>query len=192
MKKRVILLIVLCAICLTGFAQAISYPPFERQEIAHEIAVLARKIGLPEDDPIIKRAQQVWWDANDQFCYDRDIIATVVYNEAWGGCSMRHRELVAAVVLNRVESDRFPSTVYDVVTQPRQYRAAYANPNSFYGRRARADAYAWKTCQEIATKALRGEVECPANVVFQANFRQGTGIYEIHKTSYSTSYFCYL
>lgn len=33
-----------------------------RQEKAHEIAELARAIGLPETDPIIKRAQELWWD----------------------------------------------------------------------------------------------------------------------------------
>ena len=33
-----------------------------RQNKAHEIAEMARSIGLPEDDPIIKRAQEIWWE----------------------------------------------------------------------------------------------------------------------------------
>lgn len=120
-----------------------------------------------------------------------DILATVIYNEAWGGCTTRHRELVAAVVMNRVHSDLFPNTIYEVVCQPNQYSTAYADPWSYEGQNARSNAENWATCQEIAMKAMRGEVECPENVLFQANFVQGHGIYETCYTSYSVSYFCY-
>lgn len=33
-----------------------------KQEKAHEIAEIAREMGLPEDDPIIKRAQEIWYE----------------------------------------------------------------------------------------------------------------------------------
>ena len=33
-----------------------------RQNKAHEIAEIARSIGLPEDDPIIQRAQEIWME----------------------------------------------------------------------------------------------------------------------------------
>ena len=33
----------------------------ERQNKAHEIADMARSLGLPEDDPIIQRASEIWW-----------------------------------------------------------------------------------------------------------------------------------
>jgi hypothetical protein len=177
----------------SGSTLATTTTTLEQQKTtAHEIAEMARSIGLPENDPIIVRAKQLWEEANKQFCIDRDIIATVIFNEAWGGCSERHRELVAAVVCNRVASDKFPNTVYEVVTQPRQYIAGYVDPNSYYGRLARQNSEVWLECQRIATKALRGEIDCPSNVVFQAEFKQGSNVYEIHRTSYSTSYFCYL
>ena len=35
-----------------------------RQETVHEIAEMARQIGLPEDDPIIVRASEIWWEDN--------------------------------------------------------------------------------------------------------------------------------
>ena len=183
---------VLTGLCLfTVSAGAVSSDYTDVQNKAHEMAEMARSIGLPEDDPIIVRAKELWWEANKQFSIDRDIIATVVYNEAWYGCSDRHRELVAAVVVNRVNHPLFPNDVYDVVVQKGQYHPAYANPNSYYGKRAREDAKAWAECQRIATKALKGQIECPGNVIWQANFRQGKGVYETHYTSYSTSYFCY-
>ena len=187
MKKSIVIVLVL-ALCVCALGAA-GRP--DQKDTAHQIAELARSLNLPEDDPIIKRAQELWWEADAQEDVERDIIATVVYNEAWGGCSDRHRELVAAVVCNRVASETFPDTVYEVVTQNGQYHPAYADPGSFYGQRARADANAWAECRRIAEKALRGEVECPENVLYQANFPQGSGTYEIHRTSYSVTYFCY-
>lgn len=122
--------------------------------------------------------------------FDIDIIASVIYNEANYGTSFRHRELVAAVVVNRVHSSMYPNTVYGVVTQPMQYLGAYADYNSWYMQNAmKSDR--WSEYQEVAERALRGEIECPSNVLFQAEFKQGTGVYEIHETSYSTTYFCY-
>lgn len=168
-----------------------SMPYKTQQDQAHEIAEIARQMGLPEDDPIIVRASELWREADTDFQTDRDIIATVVYNEAWGGCTERHRELVSAVVVNRVNSDLFPDTVYDVVTQPGQYLKAYATPGSRYWNEARADPDIWAECQRIAAKVLNGEIECPENVLYQAEGTQGTGTYETAATSYSTTYFCY-
>ena len=190
MFKRKIISLVMIVLIALPFLMSFTYRPIKIQDTAHEIAELARSLGLPEDDPIIVRAKEIWWAADEQFCKDRDIIATVVYNEAGYGCSDRHMELVAAVVYNRLKSDRFPNTVYDVVVAPSQYHPAYAKDNSYYGKRAR-ESRLWSKCQEIATRALKGEIECPANVFYQANFEQGSGIYKIYETSYSTTWFCY-
>lgn len=178
--------ILLALPCLLSF----TYHQFDVRDKAHEIAQLARSIGLPEDDPIIVRAKELWLEANEQFQRDRDIIATVVYNEAGYGCSDRHMELVAAVIYNRLRSDKFPDTVYEIVTAPKQYHPLYADPDSFYSLRAQVSDK-WARCQKIATMALQGSIECPENVFYQANFEQGDGIYETHETSYSTTWFCY-
>jgi spore germination cell wall hydrolase CwlJ-like protein len=153
-------------------------------------------MGLDDSDSIIVRCKEIWNEGINLIKpvdpTDRDTIATAIYTEAWGGCSDRHRELVAAVIVNRVNSNRFPNSVSGVVNQRGQYPQGYANPNSTLGKRARQNPEIWAKCQAIATKALRGEVDCPDNVVFQAQFRQGSGVYDVHKTSYSTTYFCYL
>lgn len=186
---RIALLLTIVIFCAAGIG---AYQPQDTKDTAHEIAELARCLGLPEDDPIIVRAREIWWEADEEFCADRDIIATVVYNEAWGGCSERHRELVAAVVVNRVASELFPDSVAEVVGQKGQYHQAYVYAGSIYGQRARADAEVWAECQDIASRALLGEIECPADVLYQAEFVQGsTGVYETHETTYSTTYFCY-
>lgn len=167
------------------------YEPLIIQDSMHRIAEYARALGLPEDDPIIIRAKELWLKADKDFHRDRDIVATVVYNEAGNGCSDRHMELVAAVVYNRLMSEKFPDTIRDIVVAPKQYHPDYVDADSYYGKRARESSEKWEKCQEIATKALKGEIECPRDVYYQANFKQGKGIYEIHYTTYSTTWFCY-
>ena len=50
-----------------------------------------------------------------------------------------------------------------------------------------ATEQAYKNAQRL----LNGERFCPENVVFQANFKQGSGVYKAISTSYSTTYFSY-
>jgi spore germination cell wall hydrolase CwlJ-like protein len=54
---------------------------------------------------------------------DIELLAKIVYLEA-GNQSEEGMLAVANVVLNRVKSDKFPDTVYDVIFQPRQFQPA--------------------------------------------------------------------
>lgn len=183
---------VVLALLIIPFLISFTYRSVSVKGTATEIMQLARSIGLSEDDPIIVRAKEIWTEENnrEQFEKDRDIVATVVFNEAGYGCSDRHMELVAAVIYNRLQSDEFPNTVYEIVTAPKQYHPQYAEADSFYGKLAR-ESDVWEKCQEIASRALKGQIKCPKGIVYQANFTQGSKVYEKHKTSYSTTYFCY-
>ncbi|PKM72833.1 MAG: hypothetical protein CVU91_07340 [Firmicutes bacterium HGW-Firmicutes-16] len=188
--KKVITIILILAIAFLLLQSAVAKTSntwTDKQEQAHEIAELAREMGLAESDPIITRAKEIWDAEDTQFQLDRDIIATVIYNEAWSGCTDRHRELVAAVIMNRVKSDKFPNTVYDVVAQKGQYLIGYANGDPHFT----PPVEVREECQEIAARALHGEIDCPDNILYQAEFKQGSGVYEVCKTSYSTTYFCY-
>lgn len=221
---------------------------------AHEIAEIARFIGLSEDHPIIQRAKEIWHeedsslksnlvkekhdydekiteaekviDSNQteyvkpEFLNDQpeelsevlaepevtkytkgienytqediDYVACTVYNEGWCKTTPRHKDLIAAVIVNRVNFHKwFPNTVKEVIQQPNQYLPAYAEYGSYYMELAMNSGH-WEECCEIAERALRGEIDCPENVVFQAEFLQGDGTYEIGYTSYSTTYFCYV
>ena len=184
--------IILVIVLFSGFRAA---QP-DKAETAHIIAELARSIGLSEDHPIITECQKIWWENyenRDSDWYtdgDVDALAAVVYHEAGYGCTDRHQELVAAVVLNRVRHSDFPDTITGVITQKGQYFGADLSYEGQYMRSA-MQADVWEHCKSIAVKALRGEVDCPSDVVFQANFPQGNGIYEYGYTSYSVTYFCY-
>ena len=54
--------------------------------------------------------------------YDRQLLAEIVWHEAGSSwISQYNKAKVAAGVMNRVNDSRFPSTVYDVLTQRGQF-----------------------------------------------------------------------
>lgn len=299
-RKKFVAVIAACIaiLLLSGFVSQAVWT--SKQEGVHQIAEIAREIGLPEDDPIIVRAKIIWWEEesskegintaslkstpepdaiDEEFLKHRlaeleeqyanpekpqvldtfetakpvvdtepetepelldvpsdepepgdhsedmqedertlfgltmdeyrdlavkkytkgilnytqqdiDIIACVVFNEAGYKTTERHKELVAAVIVNRVNSPWLGDSVYEVVRWPSQYLKAYTDYNDKYMKAAMASED-WDHLCEIAEKALRGEVDIPYDVIFQAEFTQGRGIYELGETYYSTTYFCY-
>lgn len=95
-------------------------------------------------------------------------------------CSRQEQMYVGSVVLNRVHSSWFPkqNTIRQVATAKGQYACmldgnAYKTPT--------------ETNKEVAMELLKNGSVLPENVVFQALFKQGNGVYcKINKT-----YFCY-
>lgn len=128
--------------------------------------------------------------AEDAFEHDVDSTAAVIYHEAWDRTTERHKLLVGAVVYNRRNSPRFPDTVDGVIMQKNQYYHADVDRDSEYMTSAQADPEIWAECRRLARLALTGQVDCPPDVVFQANFVQGE-VYETFDTPYSTTWFCY-
>lgn len=169
----------------------------QRKVYAHEIAENARKLGMSENNYIILTAKEIWHDADDNINYlkslrwwtdyELNMLASLIYYEAGSNdCTDRHQQLVGQVVINRMNSSEFANSIYGVITQKGQY-STYKNVLSM----ASTPSKIPKRCYDNALAVLEGRVECPDNIVWQANFRQGSSIYEIHKTSYSTTYFCY-
>jgi N-acetylmuramoyl-L-alanine amidase len=52
-------------------------------------------------------------------------MCTVVSSET-GYCEDKVQKAVAHTILNRLKSDKFPNTMYEVVTQPNQYTAIHS------------------------------------------------------------------
>ena len=90
---------------------------------------------------------------------------------------------VGSVVLNRVASDAYPNTIYEVIhqTNPIQYSTA-----SYLDSQVPT-----AEVEEVTDYLLRNGSQYPENVLYQANFPQGSGTYLTLTTSYSTMYFCY-
>lgn len=78
---------------------------------------------------------------------DAELMARLVYAEARGE-SLEGKIAVAAVVLNRVRSSKFPNSIYEVIYQPGQFTPVERN---------QLPTQADETCREAVTRALQGE-----------------------------------
>ncbi|MDO4516654.1 MAG: cell wall hydrolase [Bacillota bacterium] len=177
------------------------------QAQAHQTANTLRKQGYSENSSYIQAAKSTWASAQaeiqayqklSQYTWDDiRILTTTVYHEA--GCTTEQlRQYVAQVALNRVKDSRFPNTVYGVITQRGQYSTKYATTEAAQAIKNKDAANGtnyWQTCKNSVIQAMKGKTDMPSNVIYQANFTQGSGLW---KSVYfnsgwfaSTSYFCY-
>ena len=97
-----------------------------RQNTVHEIAELARSIGLSEDDPIIVRAKEIWWEDYYISHYpinqnEVEAIAKTIWGEAGSINSKMEQAAVVWCILNRVDSEKFGNTIMSVITAPNQF-----------------------------------------------------------------------
>lgn len=107
-------------------------------------------------------------------------LSHVIQAEA-GYCERDMMIGVGSVVLNRVEHDDFPDTVYEVIHQPGQYSTV-----SYLSSQVPTEEV-----EAVTDYLLRNGSQYPEDVLYQANFPQGTGTYLTLSTDYSTMYFCY-
>ena len=168
-----------CIVLLATPAAAAEPVRTAKQIALHDAAECLRAAGYAEDSEVIRTLQEEWRREQENL----DIVARVVMGEA-GACPFEHMIAVAAVVVNRVHSPLFPSSVRDVVAQQGQYTTAYLTG---FERTNRAS-------YEAAKIALDGTDDVPDDVVWQAEFRQGTEVWweSVVDTGWyrSTTYFC--
>lgn len=170
------------AMVLTSTADAGYFDAAElRKAEAHATAEAARSRGAAEDDETIRAAQAEWWKAETAIQEELDMLGRVVYFEAGSSwLSDRHQQLVACVLLNRCADARFPATIKENVYKKGQYSCA----SRLYNKSRDSMP---KRCFDNARAAAYGEVSCPAGVIYQAQFKQGSGVYE----KIGNTYFCW-
>lgn len=117
-----------------------------------------------------------------------DMLALVIYQEAGAdACSDDTRLKVGTVVMNRVADDRFPGSIYEVITQEAQYgRLHWTGPVWPERASTEQEAHAVERAYDCAERILQGERFLPEDVVWQAEFVQGTEIVS-HQDGF---YFC--
>ena len=104
-------------------------------------------------------------------------LSHVICGEA-EGCSYDMKVSVGSVVLNRVEDDRFPNTIEEVIFQPGQYSCTW--DGNFYREPSQETI-------DVATELLEEGSKIDKSVVWQAEFPQGERIYD----QIGNMYFCY-
>lgn len=114
---------------------------------------------------------------------DLYVLSHIISAEA-GNCSNEMMIAVGSVVLNRVDDDRFPDTIEEVVFQrnPTQYSPTV---NGTYYNEPTEGAV------EVAQMLLEEGSQIPSDVVWQSNFPQGTETWDTIKSPWgSVMYFC--
>lgn len=109
---------------------------------------------------------------------DVELLACVIYQEAGSDAVCDDcRRRVADVVLNRVESEYFPNTIYEVLMQPSQY-GAYSVTGIVWPERAsyETEAHAVERARRIAREVLSGQHGdlYGDGYIWQAGFEQGS------------------
>lgn len=113
---------------------------------------------------------------------DLYILSHIISAES-GNCSEDMMVAVGSVVLNRVSDERFPDTIEEVVFQPGQYSPTWNG--TFYNEPT-------DEAVEVAEMLLTDGSQIDESVVWQAEFIQGVGIYEVIESPWgSKMYFCY-
>lgn len=106
-----------------------------------------------------------------------EMLALVIYQEAGGdSCSDDTRRMVGEVAMNRVADSRFPDTLEEVLLQKQQYGRLYWTGLVWPERASNpGEAHAVQRAYDIARLVLTSDERLlPNDVVFQAEFRQGT------------------
>ena len=125
-------------------------------------------------------------DDLEGYCYsDEDLylLARVIDAEASDICTDEHKMCTGQVILNRMNSNKYPNTLKEVVYDKGQYASVENN---------KLKKEITKESLDVARRLLNGEKILPDDVVYQAEFPQGK---EIVKTIYNkyldnTTYYC--
>lgn len=152
-----------------------------------QVAVLTSDTALGEENA--ERYADLVYDNdldNVVFSYeDLRYMAMIIYKEAGSNWVTDEQQCLTGVVLyNRKLSPEFPDTIKDCVYQRGQYSTVTSKFESVIPN---------EQSVSNAVKVLTEEFTAPRSVVFQANFRQGSGTYmSIYDEKLgTTSYYCY-
>ena len=136
--------------------------------------------GMVEIEPVEPAEALAKADAPSPIYTEDELqtLALIIYQEAGGdACSDETRLMVGTVVLNRVADDRYPDTIQEVALQRAQYGRLHWTGLEWPERADQAgEAHAVARAYETAEQLLNGERALPDDVVFQAEFTQGTEI----------------
>lgn len=176
----ILLLIMLIKVLLQP--KAVYEPVFEIGQIETEpiveIDLSARTYSFMSEEP--KTVSRGNYERSDT---ELELLARVIYAEASNKKDIctEDRYAVGTVVMNRVESNRFPNTIKEVVYQQGQYACTFNGGSRLFNSDIPNEV------MEVAKDILYNNVRTlPSNVIWQAGFKQGKVYKQI-----GVHYYCY-
>lgn len=161
--KRFLIIVVTLIICWIGFLSCDCTYNSE-EEIGKDIPAPAKN-SIPEFElpPVEVVAKKSYYDYTEK---ELDLLARLIYSES-GGESYETKLKVGSVVMNRVESDKFPNTIHDVIYQEKQFSVTTYKLNGVVMIDRPANEESIKAAREI----LENGSVLPADVqVFYADY----------------------
>lgn len=168
------ILVVIALIVLAAKTQLEPEP--EEVEPTVESEVVQETAQEVEPEPIIVEPPKPKYSEDELFC-----MAAAIYNEAGGDAwSDDTRRMVGYVILNRVNHSQYPNTIREVLEQRWQYGRFCITGVKFADRHTLPqEKHAVDRAYKIAKEVLEAEeIPIPKEVIYQAEFQQGTSIYK--------------
>lgn len=156
----------------------------QKEEPLEYVLVISEPVDVvevPFEPEVVQVVAEIEAPAEPEQTYseeDLEMLALVIYQEAGGdACSDETRLMVGNVVLNRVADDRFPDTIEEVLLQERQYGRLHWTGLVWPERASQSvEAHAVQRAYDCAERVLNGERLLPEDVIWQAEFVQGTEV----------------
>lgn len=166
----IVLLVILLSECSRSHAACVVAELVNGERVT----IITGEIPIPQVTQAIK--EKVKQDGRHT---DTEYLAEVMYHENWHTDS---EHLVAyytgAVVMNRVNSERWADTVKDVLYQAGQYSTTH----KFFTKEIPQE------CYDMAADIIEnGTPDVPKNVIYQSMRVQGSGVWKV----INGEYFCY-
>lgn len=188
MKKYLLKLLVIFIVSIVVFSYDM-WKPYEEPDVQFNTPYIVEEIT--EDHILLRPVDNPVEDVDKPAYTEEELetLALIIYQEAGGdACSDDTRMKVGNTFLNRVESDLFPDTFYEVATAKRQYGRLYWTGLVWPERASLPEEQAAvQRAYDTAERLLEGERVLPENVIWQAEFVQGDGIH----SEQDGFYFCY-
>lgn len=121
------------------------------------------------------------FSSQDEYEYYVDLMSHLIVGEV-EGCNRQMKEYVGSVVLNRLESPKFPESIEGVIFQEGQYSCTW--DGNFQKSPSKEDI-------EVAKDLLLNGSKLPRDVLYQAEFTQGPVYISLTAPNGVTEYFCY-
>ena len=147
--------------------------------------IITGEVKIPQKDAVITQAvEKAEMDKQTRKqrkadATDVELLAEVMYHENW---YTDEDHLAAyytgAVVMNRVNSDKWADTIRDILYQPGQY----STTKLFFTKKIPEECYAM--ARDIIEN---GTPDVPPKVIFQSMRKMGSGVWK----KVNTDYFCY-
>lgn len=173
-------IILMLLICLGGYFCLAGMDEVETKSVKTSTKSAKTKKSKKKSS---SKKKSVWTETSTLYTSENvELLARLIYAEDRN--DKTDQLYIGSVVLNRVKSKKYPNTIKGVISQKGQY-STYRN-GTMYKLTPSKQAY------KVARRLLKNGSVLPSKVVYQANFRQGKGVYKKYKTKTGAiMYYCY-